>query len=174
MPVPMYSPHVLLVHVLCAQKRALYTVHQPSHRTHLPLYFFALDVALVNAFILHETFYDKGELRDQRKFRLRLIDQILEFAGVDVKGLLACRRRVGSSADVPRVTHAVMMHMPRRFPDHRTTGGVLVPTRRQCVHCLSHGVRRETTMFCQGCDVALCVRESNCYFEYHEARRAEE
>ena len=43
----LYLLAAVALHV--SQKRAHYTVHQPSHRTHLPLFFFALDVAMVRA-----------------------------------------------------------------------------------------------------------------------------
>ena len=182
-----------------AQKRAHYTVHQPSHRTHLPLFFFALDVAMVsdallnvklpmtckhfvmppvvwvllgvqvNAFILHETFYERLPLRDQLEFRLQLIDQVLQYAGVDVDTVLQKKRQ--RTAGAPRFNPASVAHLPRRLCDHvSSTTGATTESYKECVHCKATGRgRRETSLYCTGCNVALCVGVRDCFYEYHVA-----
>jgi hypothetical protein len=93
---------------------------------------------------------------------------------VDVVKLLEGRRRPAGGASAaaggPRITHVSLEHMVRRFDDHVSTGGVRVPTRRQCVRCASQGYRKETTLYCPGCNVPLCVGESDCFYAYHVAR----
>ena len=125
----------------------------------------------MNAFILHETFYERLPLRDQLEFRLQLIDQVLQHAGVDVDTLLQRRRQ--RTAGAPRFNPATVKHLPRRYKDHvSSTTGALTKTARQCVHCKDvRGERHETLYYCSCCQVALCVTvaDRECFYEYHMA-----
>jgi hypothetical protein len=121
----------------------------------------------VNAFILHETYYQR-DLNDQFEFRLTLIDAMLREAGIDTAALMASRRRRSTPAR-PLVTEEAVQHSAVMIPHHAKRGtGDLVSTRRVCVYCSSvRGERHETTIMCVACDAALCVSERDCFRLYH-------
>jgi len=112
----------------------------------------------VNAFILHQTKYGRA-LTDQLAFRLQLIDELLEEAGIDVRALRPLRVRFRPVTAVASEQRGVALHSVAELPVSDTGRRLM----RSCIHCKENGERRETAYFCLGCKVSLCIP---CFAQY--------
>jgi hypothetical protein len=157
--------HIVVVQLpdLCVdlQKRALLCTRQKSKRWHLSLFYFCIDVAAVNAFIVCETRAGVPELRDQKMWRCRLVDTLLKAGTSDS----------GPPPPVPKVERQLRAGS---LSDSRLIGATHLPQRSEkrasCNYCYwLYGNRSRTTdVQCTACLKFLCfTTDRNCFLAYH-------
>lgn len=158
---------------------ALISYYNVLHKTvkwYKTLFYHFVDIATVNAFILHKEMcklQDRPELK-QKAFREQLI---LSLAGIgsaprrsaprNHPGLAVTAPPPPSSSQGPDTT-PVSSHLPAYFVEHmndvtprfRATLG-----RRTCVVC-----KRKSPVYCSTCKKTLCFTSlRNCYREWHRS-----
>jgi hypothetical protein len=134
------------------QLRTQYPTARKSNKWWTYLFFFGLDSAIANAFILmkasaaHKLVTKSGKERErtQLEFRQALATQLLQLG------------QRAASSDRRRVTAPNTPHWPT------------VGKGKRCRRCLALGIRRETQVVCDTCHVNLCVA---CFKPWHPTRR---
>lgn len=162
---------------------ALISYYNVLHKTlkwYKTLFYHFVDIATVNAFILHKEMcklQDRPELK-QKAFREQLI---LSLAGIgsaprrsapqNHPGLAVAAPAAPSSSQVPDTTPPTAptpSHLPAYFVEHmndvtpryRATLG-----RRTCVLC-----KRKSPVYCSTCKKTLCFTSlRNCYRDWHRS-----
>lgn len=159
---------------------ALISYYNVLHKTlkwYKTLFYHFVDIATVNAFILHKEMcklQDRPELK-QKAFREQLI---LSLAGIGSAprrsapqhhpGLAAAAPAAPSPSRVPDTTPPTSSHLPAYFVEHmndvtprfRATLG-----RRTCVLC-----KRKSPVYCSTCKKTLCFTSlRNCYRDWHRS-----
>ena len=131
---------------LADQMRRFYTcTHKSSRRWYLRLFWFLLDLAIDNAFILECCSLPTRSRRKSKQFRKELATHLL--------GLHSSRQHAGRQAqNAPRLVQ-------RHFPKYLGTDG-------RCVVCSTGDARKRTRYGCEDCgNVRLCV--DPCFRIYH-------
>ncbi|XP_063074126.1 piggyBac transposable element-derived protein 4-like [Engraulis encrasicolus] len=126
-----------------------YNVWLRTKKWYRALFFYFMDIAIVNAFILHkEIALSKGETaQTQQAFREDLLMELSE---------------AGSPTTVvmPPTAPIRGMHLPEYYSGDSTTG------RTRCIAC-----RLKSPIKCVACDVVLCLVPSrNCYSQWHRQK----
>lgn len=159
---------------------ALISYYNVLHKTlkwYKTLFYHFVDIATVNAFILHKEMcklQDRPELK-QKAFREQLI---LSLAGIGSAprrsapqhhpGLAVAAPAAPSPSRVPDTTPPTSSHLPAYFVEHmndvtprfRATLG-----RRTCVLC-----KRKSPVYCSTCKKTLCFTSlRNCYRDWHRS-----
>ena len=138
------------------QLRASYTCHHKSYCNWLPLFYFFIDAAIVNAYQLQYVYHlqqdvPRKDLPTQYFFRERLYLQLLQFAK-DAK-------------NPPPTRHPALVQNHRR-----QRVGKKVPC-AWCQHQRSAGLLKtsrasRTTLICMDCNVGFCIKGS-CWTDFH-------
>ena len=139
------------------QVRGYYSCRTKSRKFYKYIFYFLLDVAITNAFILHKECNPNHRMKI-KDFRLKLATQLI--------GEYCSRRRPGrkSSAIVP----LPIRHFPIKLQSDSQ------PTKKQrgrCAQCSKSHNRTDTTWFCRECNVWLCHNgdpSSDCFFLWHK------
>jgi hypothetical protein len=140
------------------QFRAQYTVARKSKKWWRYLFWFLLDVCLVNSFLCmresvnHRLWTRRGRerKRNQLEFRMALADQLIgQFRGARKRKLPSVIDELGQG------------HWPKKFEK-----------RGKCRLCSEENRRHEVYLGCTVCQVHLCV-DNDCFVRYHQrlARR---
>ena len=135
---------------LADQMRRFYTcTHKSSRKWYFRLFWFLVDLAIDNAFVLECWFCDRtpGQTRRKNKaFRKELATELLS--------KYRSRKNPGR-----QVQNAPARLMQRHFPDNLGTDS-------QCVVCSKEHTRKRSRYGCKDCgNVHLCV--SPCFRIYH-------
>ncbi|XP_041920753.1 piggyBac transposable element-derived protein 4-like [Alosa sapidissima] len=140
---------------------ALISYYNVLHRTkrwYRSFFYHFVDIAVVNAFILHKELASaKGErVMTQKKFRETLV---LELRAAGTPNTAAQRAPLFHSDNYPNAcTIRGVSHMPVYFTPDSTQG------RRRCVLC-----HLKTPLGCSTCDKPLCFRhERQCFNLWHD------
>ena len=159
------------------QMIAEYGVQRASKRWYASAMYRAIDIAVVNAYILHRLALDLPQT-GQLEFRTTVVDQLLAAHG---KGHVASPevvREMGGAAAAAAASAAQEVPArpaarPGHYPEPRT---VQEWGSHICYHCdlaqrdttterLEH---RRATMYCAGCDRYFCCKDSrNCFRDFH-------
>ena len=134
---------------LAGQMHMFYTCTHKSHRWYLRLFWFLVDLAVDNAFILESFRRDRMPAQCKRKnkdFRKELATELLsKYSSQQCSGR--------------QVQNAPAWLMQRHFPDHLVTVG-------QCVVCSKEHTRKRTMYGCKDCgNVHLCI--DPCFRTHH-------
>ena len=125
-----------------------YNVLQKTQKWYKTFFYHLLDIAVVNAYILHRELskYNGVVALDQKAFREALVEGLAE-AGAP-------------STTRPPPGPSASHHKPEHISGHSTTG------RLKCRHCHS-----KTPVKCSSCNVALClVPQRDRFNSWHCAR----
>jgi hypothetical protein len=122
------------------------------------LYFYLLDMTMLNASIIHRAL-NPGKKRERyTSFRVNIAEEILlkiKLPDYPIRGRL-------SQGDKPlRLQSIQWAHFPSKIPP---TSKKTAPSRR-CKVCSTRGVRKETCYECEQCKIALHVED--CFKIYH-------
>ena len=137
------------------QFRERYAIGRRSLKWWHRIFFYLIDLAIVDAFILWSVDRPNGNSCDQLNFRLRLARQLIgDHSTRKRKGppiaFLAHKKHVPDDVRLVGVGH----HMPR-----------VGPTFRRCRLCSSAAHEQRTRCVCTACDVPLCTEP--CFRKFH-------
>ncbi|XP_046728478.1 piggyBac transposable element-derived protein 4-like isoform X2 [Silurus meridionalis] len=124
-----------------------YTVLHKTRKWYQSFFYHFVDIAIVNAFILHrETACAKNQKpMTQKQFREKLIEEL---------GALVLSNFPPPPSPLPED----MRHLPGNFASHSTKG------RRTCKVC-----QQKTPVYCKTCLVPLCFQpKRDCFSAWHE------
>jgi hypothetical protein len=130
-----------------------YTASRRTWKRTKKLFFYLLDLAILNSYILFSSCV--GKKISHRDFRLTLIREMLARAGHEPRSSMPAGRPSPPSTNIGRLNKRHNKHWPGR-----------TPTKRRCLTCSARGVMRTVMFKCVKCDVALCV-DRNCFADYH-------
>ena len=135
-----------------------YAFIQKSLKWWRKLYFFLLEVAVVNSFILYKIHMESlGQKKlTHRNFRKALCEQLVS----DIRVKLSAKRTVVNEHDVPDRLNGTM-HMVNIIQDNRT---------RDCAVCSDRygpGGRKTTVYCCETCPGKPGLHPKNCFMLYH-------
>ena len=129
------------------QLRGYYKCRVKSRKFYKYIFYFLLDVAITNSFVLHQGWSPRPRPRDAVKniktFHLHLAQELI--------GEYCSRRRAGRGGlpILPLPIRHFPVKVPPSHPNQRKRG--------RCSHCNSvHHRRADTQWFCRECDVWLC------------------
>ena len=154
------------------QLRAMFTTEQQTSRTWMPLFYYLLDTAICNAYILSEHYrkskanykYIRGT---HQAFRENLIDELLTHYKIMPARVYTNPRHLPvSRLDRPIDLHAKkkasypgLCHFCRFSKD-------MLNVRLRHISGIGDGIKvRSTRILCNHCSIYLCA---NCFFPFHE------
>ena len=125
-----------------------YPLSRRSPRWYKKLFFYLVDMAVVNAFAIYKVL--QGKVSTQKSFRLALIDELLDTGG--------CRAPTPpTQADLPVPPFGRLTHPVDKIPNGK---------RRDCYQCKKDSnTRKATRSMCIQCKVNLCTYE--CFQKFH-------
>ena len=140
------------------QLRGYYSCRTKSRKFYKYIFYFLLDVAITNAFVLYKYYAPSSKYKTIRDFRVQLAKELI--------GDYCSRRRAGRQRSFPK--NLPLRHFPvKLIPDD--------PSRRnrhRCARCLDkYGKRVDTQWFCQECAVPLChtgKSSTDCFLLWHK------
>lgn len=148
------------------QQRGWYSVSRRSRKWWMRLFFFLIDAALVNSYILYSS-VAAGNAVSTLQFRSTLFRQL-------VAGFSARKRKSsleGSSWIRRRRDHKSGRKRGHGVPDDVRLDSVgkhwpkYIPNFRRCRFCSSKQNNKRTRLSCAQCDVPLCIVP--CFEEFH-------
>jgi len=150
------------------QLRGYYKCRVKSRKFYKYIFYFVLDVAVTNAFVLHQGWSPRprphSAVKTIKTFRLQLAHELI--------GEYCSRRRAG------RVGSSVVPLPLRHYPVKIPPANANQRKRGRCAHCDSVCHKRtDTQWFCRECDVWLChtgYEESDCFLSWHKRRVGKE
>ena len=139
------------------QLRGCYAIGRRSVKWWHRIFFYLIDLAVVNSFILWRLSKNSDQTYDQLSFRLRLARQLI--------GDFSSRKRRGPPAV------AFLAHKQKVPDDVRTVGvGVHMPTTgptfRRCRLCSTAAHEKRTRYVCLACNVPICA--APCFRKFHD------
>ena len=154
-PIVMYNEHMGGVD-RGDQLRGYYSCRTKSRKFYRYIFYFLLDVAITNAFILHKH-YSNSPQTSLKDFRVQLATELI--------GDYCSRKRPGRQGSQQR--SLPLRHFPIKLPSD-------VPDKRKlgrCTRCSKAHQRSDTQWYCQECGVWLChsgVSTSDCFLQWHK------
>ena len=133
------------------QMRGYYHFRLKCRKNYKYLFWFIINVAIVNAYILYTKHTDL-QRKNMKDFRVRL--------ALGLIGDYCSRKRPGRPSKKPPRKRFCSQHFPVRGAD----------SPHRCHHCqVFRQQRRRTVWFCKDCDLYLCHtgKEDDCFFLYH-------
>ena len=142
------------------QLRGYYSCRTKCRKFYRYIFYFLLDVAITNAFILQKGYCVNAPFSNIKEFRLKLASKLV--------GDYCSRKRAGRSGGVVR--SLPLRHFPTTIPE-------AVPTRKakhrrsRCTRCYDRSKRSvSTSWYCPQCQVWLChtgERSTDCFLSWH-------
>ena len=142
-------------------QRAAYTTHRVSQRNWLPIFYWLLDAAVINAFRIQYIYMQKQEIKPlptQLAFREKLYMELFEFATLATQqtdGLTLLR------------LNSQLNH--QRIPFERLSVCIWCKYKRKQEQEKSKKRATQSKSGCSACGVALCVRTS-CWEDFHSVK----
>ncbi|XP_039538379.1 piggyBac transposable element-derived protein 4-like [Pimephales promelas] len=131
-----------------------YTVLHKTRKWYRSFFYHFVDIAVVNAFILHQ---QMAKMKNQKPLTQKAFREAL------VRELAGTGPEYAPNRMPPACTSD--SHLPKHISGHSTFG------RRTCKMCKIH----KTPVMCETCQVALCfVPNRDCYREWHKPRPSDE
>ena len=139
------------------QLRGYYSCRYKSRKFYKYVFFFLLDVAITNAFILHKHYAVAPELKNIKEFRLKLAAELI--------GEYCSQRTVGrgGSSIVSLPLHHFPIKLNLETPNKRSRG--------RCAQCKKSHQRTDKQWYCSECGVWLCHsgnQFSDCFLTWHK------
>ena len=140
------------------QLRGYYRCRSKSRKFYKYIFYFLLDVAITNAFILMKNFTSSCPFKDFKSFRLQLAKELI--------GEYCSRRRRGRGGTV--IHPLPFRHYPIRLDDDND--GPRHPRGPCALHRDIHHRRVLSTWYCRECGEWLCHSgdpSSDCFMKWH-------
>lgn len=139
------------------QLRGYYRCRVKSRKVYKYIFYFLLDVAITNAFILHRGWSGSNKITI-KMFRTQLAKEIINN--------YCTRRRAGRVASLIRPLP--FFHFPMKIPS--TSPGQR--KRGRCIHCFQYSKRSDSQWYCHDCKVWLCHTgtETDCFLLWHKKK----
>ena len=142
------------------QCRGYYNCRMKSRKFYKYIFFFLLDVAITNAYILHKCYSPSTTTRvfkTIKDFRLELAKELI--------GDYCSRRRPGRIGGPHR--SIPLRHFPVMLP---SDGNPAKKKRGRCEGCKNKRLRCDTSWFCNECQVWLCHngQPDDCFLHHHK------
>ena len=140
------------------QLRGYYSCRTKSRKFYKYIFYFLLDVAITNAFVLYKDYAGSPRVKTIRDFRVELAKELI--------GDYCSRRRAGRQGSVLR--NLPLRHFPVKLvPDDPSRRN-----RKRCSRCLSlFNKCTDTYWYCQECGMPLCHTgdpSSDCFLLWHK------
>lgn len=139
------------------QLRGYYSCRSKSRKFYKYIFYFLLDVAITNAFVLYKHYHHQPAkcLLAVKDFRVLLAKQLI--------GSYSSRRTPGRKGEISR--RLPITHFP--FNENRQH-----PTRKRgrCAFCTKRSKRTDSSWKCKECDVWLCHSgdtNTDCFYLWH-------
>ena len=133
------------------QMRGYYHVRMKGRKYYKYVFWFLLDVAITNSFILCKHHTDLG-IRTMKDFRTNLAKGLI--------GDYCSRKRPGRPRTVSQPKRFCSEHFPTRGAERG----------HRCHYCHNHKrERHDTVWYCKECNLFLCHngRDNDCFYLYH-------
>ena len=141
------------------QLRAYHLCRSKCRKFYKYIFWFLVDVAVVNSFILFQHYCASTlTFSTTKDFRLHLADELI--------GTYNSRKRPGRGHNVCKPLS--LLHFP--VTEQHDSGAHRFRQMR-CIRCKESGVRGQTKWKCQDCDVWLChtgQTETDCFYKWHQ------
>jgi len=149
------------------QLMSSYSIAQKSRRWWLKLFYYFIDMSIVNSFIMYKDTARKQRFRhlSHLEFRSQLVNELIgNFCNKKRKGFSPGagvgrkKHQPGGYATVQNATRLsnVGDHLPQKQAKYR-----------RCAHCSTKAKERRSNMICPTCDVGLC---KECFQPFHLSR----
>uniref|UniRef100_A0A3B1IMT6 PiggyBac transposable element-derived protein 4-like n=1 Tax=Astyanax mexicanus TaxID=7994 RepID=A0A3B1IMT6_ASTMX len=127
-----------------------YTAQHKTLKWYRKLFFYFLDIAATNSYILH-----KELNQDSRTYKAFMEELTTQLCGVPQKTIV----KKASGVHVPVPGTEIVLDRRMRASDGRKT----------CVYCRKYrGTQTKTPWKCKECDVYLCLQpDRNCFYAWH-------
>lgn len=137
--------------------RSSYPTGRKSRKFWMRLFFFMLDAAIINAYILYLTKHAQRDF-SHRDFRLRLARALIGDFTCKKQRPIIFKNKKGGNFGVPDEIRlqSVGIHFPE-----------LQDTYTRCKFCSSKKETKRSNMRCSHCGVALCMKQ--CFKKFHMA-----
>ena len=140
------------------QLRGYYSCRTKSRKFYKYIFYFLLDTAITNAFVLYKHYAASPKHKTIQDFRVHLANELI--------GDYCSHRRAGRQGSF--LKNLPLRHFPVKLspeePSHRN--------RKRCARCLGkYRKRTDTCWYCQECAVPLCHTgnpTSDCFLQWHK------
>ncbi|XP_060880005.1 piggyBac transposable element-derived protein 4-like [Metopolophium dirhodum] len=136
-----------------------YSISQKSRKWWIKLFYYMVDTAIVNSYILYKESCNKNKKKyiTHLEFRSRLTDELI--------GNFSCRKKNTSSPHEQRYKKKQKLSIAHDF-----TAGVnhmpkFIDKYRRCKMCSTKAKEKRSNMICSTCDITLCKQ---CFVPYHK------
>ena len=133
------------------QLRGYYHVRLKCRKYYKYIFWFLLDLAITNSYILCKHFTDIRVV-NLKEFRVALAKELISD--------YCSRKRIGRPTLYMPVKKFCQAHFPTKVSNKRN----------RCHYCYNHKKqRRDTIWYCKDCKLYLCHtgKEDDCFLEYH-------
>lgn len=142
------------------QLRGYYSCRSRSRKFYKYIFYFLLDSAITNAFILHTRYTASPTSKNVKDFHVALAKSLI--------GDYCSRRRAGrGGSDLHSLP---LRHFPIKMEgDGRSKRG-------RCSLCSKNNKRSDSCWWCKECEVWLChtgMQDSDCFLQWHRNMREE-
>ena len=138
------------------QLRGYYRCRVKSRKFYKYIFYFLLDVAITNAYVLYSGWSPRPQaVKCIKTYRMKLAHELIGDY---------CTRRRAARALVPLPLLHFLVKLPPATPSQRKRG--------RCAYCMRvHHKRTDTQWFCQDWDKRLChggYEQSDCFLQWHK------
>lgn len=152
------------------QKRAQYAVGRRSRKWWTRIFYFLIDVAITNAFILHKTNTRVHNVMSQKEFRIALSRELVDnqtFRKRSFQSMpkhITKKKRVDASNERQKRLSGVPEEIRfERLGEHWPEE---MDTYKRCRYCSTKVNNKRSKIECERCKVALCIHP--CFKLFHQ------
>lgn len=135
-----------------------YSISQKSRKWWIKLFYYMVDTAIVNSYILYKESCNKNKKKyiTHLEFRSRLTDELI--------GNFSCRKKCTSSPHEQRSKKKQKLSINHNFTgvDHMPK---FIDKYRRCKMCSTKAKEKRSNMICSTCEITLCKQ---CFEPYHK------
>jgi hypothetical protein len=175
-----YNQHMGGVDV-ADQLRCYYETHLTSRRTWYPLFFWALDTGIINAFLIYKDCPQANKSITHKEFRMQVAWEFI----MGWRGLRSKRALVAGADTTNKRQKYVTARSKRPLPvsGEHSHLPVHMEARRDCVECkwwkkeevringsVAERTNSKTYWKCLSCEQPLCLSgDRNCFIKFHQS-----
>ncbi|XP_046685568.1 piggyBac transposable element-derived protein 3-like [Homalodisca vitripennis] len=154
---------------LADRYRALYCVDRKSRKWWHRLFFWMLDIAFVNAFVIYCQLFEKvSVLEFRRSLSLGLLTYSPNNRGGSKRNSAGSPRQQTAAAPKKRKTLEYSVSKEVRLGNRGIHWPKFYDTRGRCEVCSKEKIESRPYSKCDHCNVFLCCNDKkNCFFRYH-------
>lgn len=146
--------------------RALYCVDRKSPKWWHRLFWGVLDIAFVNAYVIHGLIFEKRTVKD---FRRSVAQGLMTMKDVGVKKRISRENPDSSGPSKRRKASSYSTLSDVRLGNRGGHWPKYVQNRGRCEVCSMQKTQSKPRTVCSLCNVYLCLNDKkNCFVDYHE------